>query len=197
MGPSMARYYASKLWGGENYFAQIDAHLRFATDWDAKYVAELRATSNYPRSLLSTYPPGFGQIRFVPKHMNINVSAITDATPVIESPGCRLCKCTTPRGEAHPIAHIQQGRNYDGNETRPTQVPFLGAGLVVAHADFLRDVPYDPYLPWTFMGEELLLSMRAWTHGWNIYAPRKNLVVHHYRTGVQGVPKFFGAINSE
>ena len=31
-GPSMARYLASKLWGGENYFMQIDSHLRFADD---------------------------------------------------------------------------------------------------------------------------------------------------------------------
>ena len=197
LGPSMARYYASKLWGGENYFVQIDAHLKFATNWDKKFVDELKATSSYPKSILSTYPPGFGQIRFIPKHMHIDPSTINETTPVIESPGCRLCACTTPSGERNPILHIQQGRNYQGNETRPTQTPFLGAGLIVAHADFLSDVPFDPYLPWTFMGEEILLSMRAWTNGWNMYAPRKNLVLHHYRQGVLGIPKFFGTVNAE
>ena len=30
LGPAMARYYASKLWAGETYFMQADAHLRFA-----------------------------------------------------------------------------------------------------------------------------------------------------------------------
>ena len=34
------------------------------------------------------------------------------------------------------------------------------------------------------MGEEIALSMRAWTHGWDIYAPRQNLIAHQYRPGV-------------
>mmetsp|Transcript_3911 Transcript_3911/g.11084 ORF Transcript_3911/g.11084 Transcript_3911/m.11084 type:complete len:588 (+) Transcript_3911:294-2057(+) len=196
LGPSMARYYASRLWGGENYYVQIDSHLRFAHHWDAKFVAELKATRSYPRSVLSTYPPGFEQVKFIPKHMNIDKSKVNNET-VIESPGCRLCTCRTPLGEANPIIHINQGKSYIGNESLPTQTPYLGAGLIVAHADFLKEVPFDPFLPWTFMGEEILLSMRAWTHGWNIYAPRKNLIIHQYRTGILGIPKFVGAVNSQ
>ena len=30
MGPAIARYYSSKLWGGETYYVQIDSHLHFA-----------------------------------------------------------------------------------------------------------------------------------------------------------------------
>jgi len=124
--------------------------------------------------------------------MNIDLSKVDNET-VIESPGCRLCHCGTPKG-VNPMIHIAQSRSYKGNETRPAQTPFLGAGLVFAHGDFLRDVPFDPYLPWTFMGEEILLSMRAWTSGWNIYAPRKNLIIHQYRPAKLGLPKFYGSI---
>jgi hypothetical protein len=35
-------------------------------------------------------------------------------------------------------------------------------------SEFLIDVPFDPYLPWIFMGEEIALSLHAWTHGWDI-----------------------------
>jgi hypothetical protein len=45
------------------------------------------------------------------------------------------------------------------------------------------------------MGEEIALSMRAWTHGWNIYAPRKNLIGHQYRPGRMGLPKFWESVN--
>ena len=41
------------------------------------------------------------------------------------------------------------------------------------------------------MGEEIALSLRAWTHGWYIYAPRKNLIAHQYRPGRMGLPKFW------
>ena len=55
----MARYIASKLWAGETYYLQIDLHLQFTNDWDEKLIQELKATKNYPKSILSSYPPGF------------------------------------------------------------------------------------------------------------------------------------------
>jgi hypothetical protein len=188
-GPSMARYYASKLWGGENFFLQIDSHLRFAHEWDAKYIVDAKLSSNYPKSVLSAYPPGFDQVRFIPKYMGIDNTKVNNNT-VIESPGCRLCGCGVGKGEVKgdPIIKIQQTPSIQDLK-RPLQQPFLGAGLLFAHGDFLKDVPYDPYLPWTFMGEEILLSMRAWTSGWNIHAPRKNLIIHQYKSVKMGLPK--------
>jgi hypothetical protein len=39
-----------------------------------------------------------------------------------------------------------------------------------------------------------MLSMRAWTHGWDIYAPRRNWIAHQYRPGKMGLPKFWGSV---
>jgi hypothetical protein len=175
-GPAMARYYASKLWGGETYFVQVDSHLQFAEHWDAKYIAESLATRNYPKSVLSSYPPGF-------------------ANGVSESNGARLCSCETKKEDPNPIIRINVGVGYHGNEPRPTQIPFIAAGFFFAHASFLTEIPFDPLIPWCFMGEEIALSMRAWTHGWDIYAPRKNLIAHQYRPGRMGLPKFWETAN--
>ena len=41
------------------------------------------------------------------------------------------------------------------------------------------------------MGEEIALSLRAWTHGWDIYAPRRDYIAHQYRPGSMGLPKFW------
>mmetsp|Transcript_18790 Transcript_18790/g.27003 ORF Transcript_18790/g.27003 Transcript_18790/m.27003 type:complete len:626 (+) Transcript_18790:78-1955(+) len=184
LGPAMARYYASKLWGGENYFVQSDSHLEFAEEWDAKYIAEAKATKNFPKSVLSSYPPGFGT-------GGKNGAKIEIGT-AHESPGARLCTCefSTNDIEEH-IIRINTGRGYRGDEPRPTQIPFIAAGFFFAHSNFLVDVPFDPFLPWCFMGEEIALSVRAWTSGWNIYAPRKNLIAHQYRPGRMGLPKFW------
>jgi len=181
LGPAMARYHASKLWGGETYFMQCDSHLQFAEHWDAKYIDEIQATSNYPKSILSSYPPGFQE-------------GHGDGT-VEESPGARLCRCETIESSPNPIVRLNVGRNYNGDEERPTQIPFIAAGFFFARAEFLRDVPFDPYLPWCFMGEEIALSVRAWTSGWDIYAPRKNWIVHQYRPGRLGLPKFWESVN--
>jgi Glycosyltransferase (GlcNAc) len=185
MGPAMARYYASKLWGGETYFVQTDSHLMFAHEWDEKYRLEIQAAMSYPKAVLSSYPPGF--------------PAAADHDPdhavVPETPGARLCVCSTVLEDPNPIVRINTGQGYRGNEPRPTQIPFIAAGFFFTRAEFLVDVPFDPYMPFLFMGEEIALSMRAWTHGWDIYAPRTNLIAHQYRPGRMGLPKFWGSVN--
>mmetsp|Transcript_5335 Transcript_5335/g.8397 ORF Transcript_5335/g.8397 Transcript_5335/m.8397 type:complete len:615 (+) Transcript_5335:126-1970(+) len=182
LGPAMARYYASKLWGGETYFIQCDSHLQFATHWDDKYITEIKATSNFPKSVLSSYPPGF-------------TGHDPNFKGVRETPGARLCSCETKANEPNAIVRINTGSGYRGDEPRPTQIPYIAAGFFFARSEFLVDVPFDPYLPWCFMGEEIALSMRAWTQGWNIYAPRKNLIAHQYRPGRLGLPKFWESVD--
>lgn len=179
LGPAMARYHASKLWGGETYFVQTDSHLQFAVEWDEKYRNEMKATKAYPKSILSSYPPGFEP---------------GNGNTVRETPGARLCTCMTNIQDPNPIIRINTGNGYKGDEPRPTQIPFIAAGFFFAHARFLVDVPFDPFIPWCFMGEEIALSMRAWTHGWTIYAPRKNLIAHQYRPGRLGLPKYWESV---
>jgi [Skp1-protein]-hydroxyproline N-acetylglucosaminyltransferase len=91
----------------------------------------------------------------------------------------------------HRIIRINTGNNCKGEEEAPTQIAFIAAGFFFTRAEFLTEVPFDPYLPWCFMGEEIALSLRAWTNGWGIYAPRKNLIAHQYRPGRMGLPKFW------
>jgi len=201
LGPAMARYYASKLWGGETFFVQADSHLKFAFDWDEKYRNEIKLTRSYPKSVLSSYPPGFNQIKFIPRGFNQtktsdgNSSNINNYNTAVETPGCRLCRCNTPPNEPNPMLRINLGPSYKGGEPRPTQIPFIAAGFFFTRSEFLKDIPFDPFLPWTFMGEEISLSMRAWTSGWDIYAPRKNLIVHQYRPPSLGIPKYWSTVN--
>mmetsp|Transcript_11927 Transcript_11927/g.22081 ORF Transcript_11927/g.22081 Transcript_11927/m.22081 type:complete len:688 (+) Transcript_11927:101-2164(+) len=176
-GPTTARYFASKLWGGETYFVQADAHLRFAPEWDRLYAEEVKLAKGYPKAILSAYPPGFSQ---------------EDPPYAGGSRGTRLCTCTFSDSDVeHKILRINTGNQCRGEEKAPTQIAYIAAGFFFARAEFLIDVPFDPYMPWCFMGEEIALSLRSWTHGWDIYAPRKNLIAHQYRPGRMGLPKFW------
>ena len=55
LGPAVARYFTSKLWGGETYYVQVDAHLQFARGWDELYIKDLQLAKSYPKAVLSTY----------------------------------------------------------------------------------------------------------------------------------------------
>jgi len=176
-GPTTARYFASKLWGGETYFLQADAHLRFAPEWDRLYAEEAKAAKSYPKAVLSAYPPGFSEED--PPYKGGTV-------------GTRLCTCQFSTSDVeHHIIRINTGDTCGAHAEAPTQIAYIAAGFFFARAEFLTDVPFDPFLPWCFMGEEIALSLRAWTNGWDIYAPRKNLIAHQYRPGRMGLPKFW------
>jgi hypothetical protein len=56
LGPYMARYLASKLWNGEEWYMQIDAHMTFADNWD---MISIQGLQNAPseKPVLSHYPP--------------------------------------------------------------------------------------------------------------------------------------------
>ena len=67
--------------------------------------------------------------------------------------------------------------------------------LRIAHyvPAFLKEVPFDPYLPWIFMGEEILLSACLWTAGYDIFSPTTNVVGHIYFR--RHKPKFWESVH--
>ena len=63
--------------------------------------------------------------------------------------------------------------------------------LVFYLYNFLFDVPFDPYLPHLFQGEEILLAARAWTNGWDLYNLSKPVITHYYNREKDNQPHFY------
>jgi len=164
MGPFAARYFASKLWGGESWMLQIDSHMTFAEHWDTQSITMLKnAPSTKP--IISHYPPqvGFDFIK-----------GSREATT-------RVCGPTFSGSqvETQIIRFEVEAEDRIFNVT-PRFAPFVAAGYFVAHSGILQEVPFDPMMPWVFMGEEIIMSSRAWTHGYDIFSPTHAVVAHRY-----------------
>ena len=56
---------------------------------------------------------------------------------------------------------------------RPFRARFLSAGFLFAPGTFVREVPYDPEL--YFLGEEAAMTLRAFTHGYDLFHPTRPL----------------------
>ena len=65
------------------------------------------------------------------------------------------------------------------------------------HSSFLREIPFDPFLPYMFMGEEIILSARLWTSGYDMFSPTYSLVGHHWSmlSKKGNKPKFWESIH--
>ncbi|KAL3774003.1 hypothetical protein ACHAW5_004853 [Stephanodiscus triporus] len=175
LGPYMARYFASKLWQGEEWYMQIDSHMSFLQDWDALLIKMLNnAPSQKP--VISHFPP--------PQSADL----------AKEAPS-RLCGPVFATSDLEgQIIRFEGSDNYDQVALKtPRFAPFVAAGYLVAHSDMLREVPFDPFLPYIFIGEEILLSARLWTSGYDIFSPTRNLLGHLYAR--KNTPKFWDSLH--
>lgn len=166
-GVSWARYIAYSLYGGEDYFLQIDAHMQFDVGWDEILIRQLQELAKVSaKPILTAYPHPFemkdGRPELQPvgkgKVMYLRPKADQELTP--ESPAVRFHTLLHPAGEPVCGGHIAGGFLFT-----------LGA--------FIEEVPYDPYL--YFTGEEHSLAARAYTHGWDIFHPVEIPLYHLYR----------------
>jgi hypothetical protein len=84
--------------------------------------------------------------------------------------------------ESHWINDIISFKGAEIHETnnKLSKHYFIAAGMIFTRGQFLYDVPFDPDLPYLFTGEEILLSARAYTNGYDIFNPNENIIYHYY-----------------
>lgn len=159
-GPTFARYHCSQMWDGEEYFFQIDSHTRFVQDWDVickSMYAELLAIC--PKPIISHYP--------------------------LDSRDTSTSKPTTVPRMCRTYFDTRGMLTFSGAQIRDSnnefyQTPFVSGNMIFAKSDLLREVPYDPSLLCLFTGEEILLSARFYTSGYDVFTPRVNVIYHEY-----------------
>jgi hypothetical protein len=162
-GPCWARHAAiEKHYRDEDYVFQIDSHLLFTQDWDQVLVTDHQSLP--PKSTLSHYPhsyeDGVGPPQDHANTMPFLCSGNYGTDPEIMVPG----------GAVH---HIEPGKF-------PRETQFMAAGFMFFPGIALKEVPYDPYLPFLFVGEELTFSVRFAAKGWRFFSPSKNVCFHFY-----------------
>lgn len=113
LGPYAARYMTSKLWGGEPWYMQIDAHMTFLQDWDEISLQMLNNAPS-PKPVISHYPPGH------------KMDLIEQST----KPGGRLCGPVFTN-----VIRLEGLKKWDKIKIDiPRFSPFAAAGYFVAHS---------------------------------------------------------------
>ena len=158
-GACWARSEVMKQWRGEEWFLQVDSHCRFAVDWDLKLIESSQQTGS-AKPILSTYASSF-----TPGGDEI----------LLEGPLQMAFQAFTGEGIPHmkPIA-IPDWRSL----THPRRARFVSAGFLFAHGAFVEELGYDPDL--YFLGEEIALTLRAFTSGYDLFHPQQTIVWHDY-----------------
>lgn len=158
LGVCWARHHGQALLGAESFALQIDSHMRFEAGWDLLLLATWLHCRD-PRALLSTYPAGYSLEGEIERGRFYGMAAKQfDAEGILLFHG-RPC--------------FQDG---DTAPKQPLPAAFISANFLFGPAEFVQEVPYDPEL--YFFGEEVSLSVRLWTHGFNLFHPNRAIAYH-------------------
>jgi hypothetical protein len=156
-GASWARAAIMREWAGEEWYLQIDSHQRFAQDWDATLLRQAELTGS-PMPVLSAPAP------------QLTADGTRSGMPLrAEFAGFR----------ADGIPDIRTGfLPSDVAEGGPVRARSICGHMLFAPGRFAKDVPYDPetYFSW----EETTMSVRAFTHGYDLYHPTAVVTWHDY-----------------
>jgi len=149
--------------GDAKYALQLDSHMRFAFRWDEQLLHMLaRCESLSPKPLLTSYLPPYNPTndKELPrKACRIVALRFTDAGTVTFAPRYIL----EEKGDT---------------QLQPQRTMFFSGHFCFGSSDWLREVPYDPHL--YFAGEEDTMSLRLFTHGYDLYAPHNAIAWHQY-----------------
>ena len=156
-GVCWARHQAEQLYSGQEYLLMIDSHTRFIEAWDERFIRELKLCPSQ-KAMLSNYPAAYTP----PDRINVTHSAIV----MVARPFNQL-------GDLRFASKV-----LNAPSERPLRGALIAGCFLFARADLIHEVPYDPHL--YFAQEEIAMSVRLFTHGWDVFSPRTNMLYHMY-----------------
>jgi len=173
VGPVFARHIGDRMYRGEYFIMQCDAHMEFVNDWDVDVIGQWKSAEN-EMAILTTY------VSEVDDHYDKKTGGrLTSSRPFM---------CQTDFEDDYYneglsfLMHGQQPEEKPSIVEEPLLLPFWAAGFSFARGHFGVQVPYDQYLPMIFQGEEINMGVRGFSYGYDFYAPEKSVLYHYYHT---------------
>lgn len=147
VGPVFARHIGHRLYRGEYYYTQSDAHVTFTKGWDDDIISQLEATGD-EMAVLSTYLT--------------DIVGSIDPNTGLSLRHTRPIMCNTEYegggGEAKHLRHLSQPEGPPSIRGMPQLQPYWAAGYSFSRGHFVATVPYDMYQPMIFQGECISVS---------------------------------------
>lgn len=161
-GPVFARATIEKnLFRDEDYVLCIDAHTLFSPHWDDEIIRQLNMCQS-TKPVLTAYPEEFDR-----------------RTRVL--PPASLTPSFLKFRDFHPKLGFPQFDRvrFASFPSRPLPSLYWAAGFSFARSEIVHEVPFDPNLKYMFLGEEISMAARLYTHGWDTFSPISNIVFHY------------------
>jgi len=166
-GGCWARNQAQLAYNNEKFSLQVDSHTRFIHNWDEIVINdynELKKTISKP--LISFLPPSYS--RMDDKGIDFDFKHIHE-----------LDKINHPKFEYITDEYWPSYGGYSNEQHtgyKPSSVIILYGGFVFSEGSWVVEIKQDPEHYYT--GEELALTIRSYTKGYDIFTPNHIVAWH-------------------
>ena len=162
-GVCWARHLTQQQYNGEEFTLQIDSHMRFEKNWDKTLIDMVKdlQSKGYKKPLLTGYVSSF--------------DPDNDPKGRVLEPWRMAFDRFTPEGVVFFLPEvIPNWKKLDG----PIPARFYSAHFCFTLGQFSKEVQHDP--EFYFHGEEISITVRAFTHGYVLFHPHKVVIWHEY-----------------
>ena len=173
-GLCWARSEIQKLWRGEEYTLQLDSHHRFIENWDEELINMMNMVDSEKPIITSyagMYRPNDNQLLNVEPYKMVATN-FTEGGTIMFRPHA-----------------IQNWETLD----KPIPARFVSGHFFFTIGKHCEEYKYDPNI--YFAGDEISLSIRSYTLGYDLYHPHKTVVWHEYTR--EGRTKHWTDFNQE
>jgi len=165
-GACWARHVIQKfLYKDEGFYLQLDSHHRFKENWDEELI-KLYNESNSPKPIIGSYGTTYWPNK--------------PEEPLKNEP-YRIITFDTFTNDGDIVSRPQYIINHDNlkkNNIHLIKARLLSGHFIFTSGSFCKECVYDPNL--YFRGEEITLSARAYTHGYDMFHPTETIIWHEY-----------------
>jgi hypothetical protein len=160
-GLPYARYQINTMLENEEYICQLDSHHRFAQDWDVTLIEmhDQLKDKGVKKPILAAYLPYY--------------NPFNDPAERTMEPWQQTFACFYPHGTIFIRPSLLHGWQ---NMTEPAPSRFLSGHFCFADNHWAKTVLHDQDI--FFSGEELNLTVRSYTHGYDMFHPHKLVIWH-------------------
>lgn len=173
-GLCWARSLIQKLWNGEEYTLQLDSHHRFLQNWDEELIDMMRLTDS-KKPIITSYAGMYS-----PKENKL----------LNHDPYKMVADKFTEYGTILFYPHFIE--NWKSLKT-PIPAKFVSGHFYFTLGVHCEEYKYDPNI--YFAGDEISLSIRSFTLGYDLFHPHKLVIWHEYTR--EGRTKHWTDFNEE
>jgi hypothetical protein len=163
IGVSRSRSIANSLYNGEDYYLQIDAHTRFEKNWDEYLISEIQRFQDcgIKKPILTTYP---------------GIYSYNNELNEVIIPGQSVSRISVDDIPGTFSSSLIPGQGAFGLNGSVIQKS-ISAGFIFTIGEFAK-INFNEKI--MFWGEEILTAARAWTRGFDLLMPSKQILYHLY-----------------